>query len=40
LIEYDEGAMKKKVYVTRIIPEPALSILSKECDIAVNKKHS
>jgi glyoxylate reductase len=32
--------MKKKVYVTRIIPEPALSILSKECDIAVNKKPS
>lgn len=30
--------MKKKVYVTRIIPEPALSILSKECDITVNKK--
>ena len=32
--------MKKKVYVTRIIPEPALSILSKECDLAVNKKPS
>ena len=32
--------MKKKVYVTRVIPEPALSILSKECDIAVNKKPS
>jgi glyoxylate reductase len=30
--------MKKKVYVTRLIPEPALSILSKECDITVNKK--
>ncbi|MDQ4056779.1 MAG: D-glycerate dehydrogenase [Thermoproteota archaeon] len=30
--------MKKKVYVTRMIPEPALSILSKECDITVNKK--
>lgn len=30
--------MKKKVYVTRIIPEPALSTLSKECDITVNKK--
>ena len=40
MIEYDDGAMKKKVYVTRIIPEPALSILSKECDIAVNKKPS
>ena len=32
--------MKKKVYVTRLIPEPALSILSKECDILVNKKAS
>jgi glyoxylate reductase len=32
--------MKKKVYVTRIIPEPALSILSKECDMTVNKKPS
>ncbi len=32
--------MEKKVYVTRIIPEPALPILSKECDIAVNKKPS
>ena len=32
--------MKKKVYVTRLIPEPALSILSKECDIVVNKKAS
>lgn len=30
--------MEKKVYVTRLIPEPALSILSKECDITVNKK--
>jgi glyoxylate reductase len=30
--------MKKKVYVTRLIPEPALSILSKECDTTVNKK--
>ena len=30
--------MKKKVYVTRLIPEPALSMLSKECDITVNKK--
>jgi glyoxylate reductase len=32
--------MKKKVYLTRTIPEPALSILSKECDIVVNKKPS
>ena len=32
--------MKKKVYVTRLIPEPALSILSKECNILVNKKAS
>jgi glyoxylate reductase len=30
--------MKKKVYLTRTIPEPAISILSKECDIVVNKK--
>jgi glyoxylate reductase len=32
--------MKKKVYLTRTIPEPALSILSTECDIVVNKKPS
>ena len=30
--------MKKKVYITRIIPEPAFSILSRECDLVVNKK--
>jgi glyoxylate reductase len=32
--------MKKKVYLTRAIPEPALSMLSKECHIVINKKMS
>jgi glyoxylate reductase len=40
MIEHKDTSMKKKVYITRIIPEPALSILSKECDTVVNKKPS
>jgi glyoxylate reductase len=37
-MKYKHGSMKKKVYLTRTIPEPAISILSKECEIVVNKK--
>jgi glyoxylate reductase len=37
-MKYTRRSMKKKVYLTRTIPEPAISILSKECDITVNKK--
>jgi glyoxylate reductase len=37
-MKYKDRPMKKKVYLTRTIPEPAISILSKECDIVVNKK--
>jgi glyoxylate reductase len=39
-MKYNHGSMKKKVYLTRTIPEPAISILSKECDVVVNKKPS
>ena len=39
-MRYKHGSMKKKVYLTRSIPEPALSILSKECDVVMNKKPS
>jgi glyoxylate reductase len=30
--------VRKKVYVTRKVPEPGLSILSAECDVTLNKK--
>jgi len=30
--------VRKKVYVTRKVPEPGLSMLSAECDVTLNKK--